>query len=196
MIPVSICKTSNPKEIIESDNVHYFYWPLEIGLGYLKIMEGMKLPISPIKRDDWEPIKIVDIDGKTTIVSRFHYDTLIYFNRPKLDDGKPVIDFFFGSHTPMAYSERESYLKWSIKNNAGTSRFQISGFKALFFMYEQLLRKTKGRLCETKSYKPKKMDVEDDVKLDPTRAKALIVVGESPTLSQLERINYWAWSKK
>ena len=151
---------------------------------------GKEFPISPIKQNNWEPIKTVDVDEKTTIVSRFHYDILIYFNRPKLDDGKPVIDFFPGSHTPIAYSESESSLKWFIRNSADTKGFQIQRFKALFFMYEQFLRKIIGRLCETKSYKPKKMDIEDNVKLDPTRAKALIVIGELPTQSQLERINW------
>ena len=65
MIPVNICKKSNPKEIIESDDVHYFYWPLKVGLGYVKIM-GKKFP-APVKQNDWEPIKTMDVDGKTTI---------------------------------------------------------------------------------------------------------------------------------
>ena len=72
MIPVSICKENSPKEIIE---LYYFYWPLEVGLGYVEIM-GKRFPISPVKPDDWEPIKTVDVDGKTAIVSRFHYDIL------------------------------------------------------------------------------------------------------------------------
>ncbi|MDE0090500.1 MAG: hypothetical protein OXP12_03990 [Thaumarchaeota archaeon] len=189
MIPVSICKTCNPKAIVESCNVHYFYWPLEVGLGHVKIM-GKGFPISPVKQDDWEPIKTIDVDGKTTIVSRFHYDILLYFNRPKLDDGKPVIDFLHGSHTPMAYSESGSSLKLLIRNSAGANGISLHKLKALYFMYEQFLRKTAGRLCETKSYEPKRTDIEDGVKLDPTRAKALIVVGEPPTRSHLERIEY------
>lgn len=195
MIPVSICNKNNPKKIIESDHVHYFYWPLEGGIGYIKI-GGKKFPISPVKRDDWEPIKTVDVDGKTTIVSRFHYDILLYFNKPKLDNGKPVIDFRLTSHTPMAYSESESSVKCDIRNNTSTNWIHIHVFKALFFMYEQLLLKTTDRLCETKSYEPKTMDIKDDVKLDPTRAKAIIVVGESPAQSHLERINYLEQSEK
>lgn len=150
---------------------------------------GKKFPISPVKQNDWEPIKTVDVGGKTTIVSRFHYDILLYFNRPKLDGGKPVISFYSGSHTPIVYSESESGLKCTIRNSVGTKKPQIYAFKVLF-MYEQFLSKTAGKLCEAKSYKPKKMSVEDGIKLDLTRAKALIVVGEPPTRSHLEIIDY------
>ena len=157
MIPVSICNRNNPKEVIESDNVHYFYWPVEIGLGYIEI-SGKKLPISPIKPDDVEPIKTVDVGGKTTIVSRYHYDILLYFNKLKLDDGKPVIDFYYGSHTPMTHSESESYVTCNIRNSADTGWAHIQEFKILFAVYKYLLLKTASKLCETKSYTPKKMD--------------------------------------
>ena len=167
---------------------------MEVGLKYVEIM-GKRFPISPIKQDDWEPIKTVDVYGKTTVVSRFHYNILIYFNRPKLDDGKPIIDFFSGSHTPMAYSENNSCLKCSIRNSTGTKGFQQSLLKILFFLYEQFLRKTTGKLCETKSYEPKKMDIQEDVKLDPTNAKALIVIGDPPSQKHLERINYLTQTK-
>ena len=88
------------------------------------------------------------MDGKITIVSRFHYDILLYFNKPQLDNGKPVIDFLLPSHTPIAYSESESSVKLDIRNNTSTNWIGIHVFKALFLMYKQLLRKTTGRVCK------------------------------------------------
>lgn len=116
--------------------------------------------------------------------------------KPKLGDGKPVVDFYYGSHTPMAYSESESGVTWNIRNSADTNWLHIQAFKALFMVYKRLLHKIADELCETKSYESKKMNINNDIKLDPTRAKALIVVYRPPSRSHLEKINYLTQSEK
>ena len=102
------------RHVYEYDDVCYFHWDIEFGIGTSDIY-GIKIPIPFVKTNDIEPIKVIKKNGSNfIIITRFHYDILIFFNQPFLKNNKPVIEFLTGSHSPMVYS--------------GTNNNLLSGF--------------------------------------------------------------------
>ncbi|MGI0014879.1 MAG: hypothetical protein ACREBU_15775 [Nitrososphaera sp.] len=101
-----LVRRGNPKFVFEDDETHYFYWPIEFGAYEIELGKR-RIPIFPIKRLDYEPIKVIIYDHRKIVVSRFHYRVLTFFSRPKLVNNKAVVDFSFGSHSPFVHTERK-----------------------------------------------------------------------------------------
>jgi len=98
-------KGPKPSKVFEKDDAHYFYWPIEAGIGIIKIWK-FKIPYFP-KLSDYEPVKTVCFSNSTQVLTRFHYRVLVYFNNPILIQNKPIVDFVTGSHSPFVHSNVE-----------------------------------------------------------------------------------------
>jgi len=193
MEPLSICDNNTPKKVIEENNVHYFYWPWEFGATYIKIWK-YKIPILPFKRSDYEPVTKKNLGNNPVIITRFHYDIFVYFNNLKLDDNKkPIIDFSFGSHSPLAHSDTSNsaagtYEKPSWKD---TPSEEIDAFEMLVAMYKAIVKgKIKPEICKTKSYTLTNEKIPKDVKFDPDKLKALIWIGKYPDKDELKKAGF------
>ncbi len=185
-----ICKSHNPKEVFEKDCVHYFFWPIELGIGKLKIGK-FKIPISPIKLLDYEPVKVLYFSKKLVVMTRFHYNILIYFNKPKLKNGKPIIDFVFGSHSPLIQTNPNAAKLGTINNFVGADARELDAFICLLAIFTKFLQgKLKTPLCETKTYQITKGIVKDEYVFNPSQMTSLIWLGTRPSAKELRNIGY------
>ncbi len=91
------------RKVVESADVHYFYWKLETGLSHITFdLRGIKrrVPIFFLKAHDYEPVK--RLNGSSA--SRFHYRFLTIFKKPRIVNGRPVVDFLTKAHVPVFLS--------------------------------------------------------------------------------------------
>jgi len=65
--------------------IHYFYWDLDL-----------------YKPFDYEPVTVLG----SYVPSRYHWKGLVLWNAPVKREGKSLVSFFFGVHTPLIISER------------------------------------------------------------------------------------------
>ncbi len=188
MKPVAICISNNPSKVYEHEDVHYFFWPFELGLTYLKSFKR-KWPVFPIKRYDYEPVKELLVGGKTVILTRFHYDIAVYFNSVQTDSkNRPVVDFFFGAHSPYAHTDVNG-ARCGICQPLNWDEYPARKIDALQFLYSLymsiLARKTKVEKCDTKYYKVDVGKVPNDVLLNPERMHVMIWIGRRPSPEDL-----------
>lgn len=135
---------NKPAKIYEYKDVHYFYWPVELGIGKIKIWK-LKIPTFPIKYLDYEPVKVISYKDNLVILSRFHYHILTYFNKPKLKDNKPMVDFSFGSHSPMVYTDISTNTDHGYNEHfpSGIDAREIDAFYFLLGIFNAII---KGKL--------------------------------------------------
>ena len=169
-----------PKKVIEKDDVHYFYWPIEIGVGKIRIF-GREIPLPlPIKLPDYEPIKVLQIDGKTQVLSRFHYKILTYFNNPMIIRNKPVVDFSLGSHSPYVHSKTESRLGANVAIER-LDAIEASFVQALIMVYWKIVS---GRMRiepeDIRDYEVKKGEVPEEALFEPSKCHSVVWVGMHP----------------
>lgn len=190
METVEICNRNNPKKVFEHDEIHYFYWPVELGVGYIKIKK-YKIPLMPIKFFDYEPIKLNNVDGKKTITTRFHYKIFAYFNNLVLSKDKPIVDFSFGSHSPIAYIDlKNSRITTSTPYGRVDSR-EIDAFIVYCALYKKILDGAiKSENCELKSYQIETKVVGDEYLFEPKKMNALIALGTYPTPEELKKVGF------
>lgn len=186
-----ICKKSKPKDVFEHNDVHYFYWPIEIGFGVFKVWK-FKIPSFPIKFLDYEPIKVNKKNGIISISTRFHYRIFVYFNRLRLSGGiKPIIDFSLGSHSPVALTDLDNAKIGSSHNLIGMHYMEREAFLVLFAIFWKILDGTlKPEICETRNYTINNDVVPNDVIFDPTNLSALIWVGNYPSKTELNEAGF------
>ena len=72
------------EEIREEQRIHYFYWRWDV-----------------YKKDDYEPVKV---HGEA-VLSRVHWRGLVIWGSPLTKEGKPLVKFVPGVHTPIVVSE-------------------------------------------------------------------------------------------
>ena len=72
------------EEIREEQRIHYFYWSWDV-----------------YKKDDYEPVKV---HGEA-VLSRVHWRGLVIWGSPLTKEGKPLVKFVPGVHTPIVVSE-------------------------------------------------------------------------------------------
>lgn len=179
MDKILICKKkNNPERVIEKDCVHYFYWPKELGIGKANLL-GLKIPISPIKSHDYEPIKINQINGKIVAITRFHYTVFIYFNNLKIQNGKPVADFSYGSHSPLIHVHKDSDIKTEIINSEEMNVISRNMYKTLVAIYTFIVQnKLKSFNCKVKEYELSNDEIPHDTILDTSKMNAYIAIGK------------------
>lgn len=172
-------RKGKPKKVFEKSDVHYFYWPIELGFGYIKI-EDFKVPTFPFKVLDYEPIKALKHRDNPQIVSRFHYRVLIYFNNPMEVDGRNVVDFSFGSHSPYVISEVSC-----VGSNMwvdGMDAREISALQFLISLYIGIaIKKLRSEVDEIQDYRVEKDNIPDDAIFDLSKSAAVLWVGLYPT---------------
>ena len=192
MLPLSICRQNKPRKVIEDDDVHYFYWPVELGVTYITVW-NKKLPILPIKFSDYEPLKETMFGNKMVVATRFHYEIFVYFNMVVPDkNGRPIADFSFGSHSPLVYSDIENSGLGTIEKSwKGSEADEIDGFQYLYLMYRRYIKGLLGQeRCQTKQYELDSENIPDNVRFDPKKAKALIWIGTLPDRDELRHVGF------
>lgn len=191
MEKIAICKNHKPSKIIEKDDTHYFYWPIEIGLGKIKIWKW-KFPISPVKLHDYEPIKTMIIDGEMIAITRFHYDIFVYFNNLKItEDKKPIADFSFGSHSPLVYVNEDSGVGTWDENWIGADSREVIAFEMLVAMYKGILKgKITSDNCEVKDYELVDGEIPEDAVFETSSMNALISIGRRPNNNELRQSGF------
>ena len=59
------------------------------------------------KFNDYEPVRVYETP-RILVASRYHWSVLTLWTQPLLSEGKPVVSFFFGTHTPIICSSKKS----------------------------------------------------------------------------------------
>ena len=178
-------RKGKPTKVVESSDVHYFYWRVELGIGSLKI-SSLKIPTFPIKFLDYEPVKIIRVGNSVQVISRFHYRIILYWNRPSLVRHRRVVDFSFGSHSPFIHSDGE--MLGSIVNYEGMDSREIDAYLFLRSLYDGIMRgKLKARISrlDLRDYQLIQENVPEDVVLDTKKMTAIIWVGDFPRPSNV-----------
>ena len=71
---------------------HYFYWRFDL-----------------YKLNDYEPIRVYD-SPVLLAASRYHWHVLVLWVEPTLHQEKPIVNFFWGVHTPVVSCRRKPKL--------------------------------------------------------------------------------------
>ena len=173
-------REGRPKKVFEKNDIHYFYWPIELGFGSIKIRE-FKIPTFPLKMLDYEPIKVLRHLNKSQVLSRFHYRVLLYFNNPAEFDGRNVVDFSFGSHSPYVISKISD-----IGSNIQADRMDAREICALQFLIGLYIGIAKNKLRvevdRVQDYQVERNEVPDDATFAPDKSAAVLWVGVYPVV--------------
>lgn len=151
-------KTS--EKVIEYDEVHYFYWKVEVGLQHIEIQfkgRRWKIPVSLIKLHDYEPIKRVGVE----VWSRYHHRFLAQFKQPKTMKGRPIAQFITTAHVPIVLSEGRKRVRAEVDEEELTLE---ESYALPIFL--QLLKShcwIEARDDELHDYEPIKRGVPEDV---------------------------------
>jgi hypothetical protein len=184
------------KKVYEYDDVHYFYWPIEIGLGMSKIF-GIRIPTGPLKLNDYEPIKIMKgKNGNYIVMTRFHYDLLIYFNEPLLKGQRILIEFIVGSHSPLIYTGKDNSISlgFTTQVDKGMDSRLIDKIMVLLVFYQKIVQKVLF-----KEIKEKDVGEYDDIinQQPPSEFlfnindfKCIMWIGRFPTKEELNHIGF------
>lgn len=141
----------NPEKVIEEKGVHYFCFPIEVGLGKIKIGK-ISIPL-PVKWPDIEPIKVENFNSQIHVSTRFHYKFLVYFNNPQIRDKRAIADFSLGSHSPFIHSSEGSQVGMRI----AIEKFDGIESQWIRFLCATCLAMVNGKL---KTKKPNLQDYE------------------------------------
>jgi hypothetical protein len=184
------------KKVVEYNQVHYFYWPVEIGINPDGIKIGsISIPTFP-KLNDYEPVKITNYDGKIVVLSRFRYRLLTYFNQPYIKNGRAIIRFISGSHSPIAYIDTESQLEYgaNCRFPPNVDSREISAFRRLRGYFEIFCtRKINFDIKELEDlidYQISDDILPKDVIFTPEKMIAILWIGTFPDLEELKVIGY------
>jgi len=184
------------RKILEHNHVHYFYWPLEIGVNPKGIKFGkIAFPTFP-KRHDYEPVKVTNYNGNLVVLSRFHYDLLTYFNKPLIQEGRAVIKFLFGGHTPFAFTDLEAQLNYGFNGRfpPNVDSRIMSGFRRLLGYFEAFcagnITYDKKELEELVDYDVSIEMPPDEVLFTPEKMYAIMWLGTYPSSNELKEIGY------
>lgn len=180
--------------VYEFDNIHYFYWKIEAGFGKSKIGK-FRVCLPFIKTDDYEPIKIIEKGKNKTIITRFHYDILIYFNDPVLIEGKPVVEFFMGSHSPILHTVKDKGFEFMTHGAyQGTDSRLIDKFTCLVSFYsvilKSILKKNFRKEEFSDDYSTIIQEPEEEFLFIPKKCKFLICLGKLPEKQELQSVGY------
>jgi len=88
-LEIVLVRRGNPRRVIVQEGVHYFYWRLDLYRPF-----------------DYEPVKTCNDSEGLHVVTRYHWKGTVIWTSPKLKEGKPVLDFYQGPHTPLIITEK------------------------------------------------------------------------------------------
>lgn len=186
------------KKILEHNHVHYFYWPLEIGINPKGIKFGkIAFPTFP-KSHDYEPVKVTNYNGNLVVLSRFHYDLLTYFNKPLIQNGRAVIKFLFGSHTPFAYSDLNGQLNFGFNGHfpSNVDSRTMSAYRRLRGYFDTFcagnVTYDDDELNELVDYNFSLESPPENVLFIPEKMYAIMWLGTFPSSNELREIGYKA----
>lgn len=178
-----------PEAVYELNDVHYFYWPWEIGLGFINIGK-FRIPEFPIKLWDYEPAKLLRIGEKLAIVSRYHYRILTYFNNPDDRKSKPVLDFYWLGHSPIVRSKFPASVGLETKPFSPDSR-EIDAMLALSCLFMKIFAETaKTEESEGQDYSLVSGKVPEEALFDFKKMVAVVWVGKRPTSDEFKVIGF------
>jgi len=181
-----------------------------------KIAKLFHKKIKEIEDPDWEPVFFIkydgikDADGKIvrgdyTFYTRFHYHILCIWSCPlKMHNGKPIIHFVNGSHTPVIIPDDKSWysmndskhppiLKFKgdkkvVNINKGKCRaFELS----LIRKFEELILKFSPNPAKLKSKRIKdefeevQLEVNEKAIFDMKNIYQIVFIGHQPTSPEL-----------
>lgn len=114
------------------------------------------------------------------MASRFHYKILTYFNRPEFVQGRAIVDFSLGSHSPYVHSEKRSGVGANIAIErldaleARLAEFLVATYWAI------ITGKMKLGIDELRDYEVNAGDVPEEVMFRPEDCHSVVWVGKFP----------------
>lgn len=81
---IVLIRKGNPQKVIIHNGFHYFKWFWDL-----------------YKPLDYEPVRVITVENKKYVISRFHWEGTILWTNPVVVENKPIVDFYFGVHTPL-----------------------------------------------------------------------------------------------
>lgn len=140
--------------------IHYFYWDLDM-----------------YKPFDYEPVTLLG----SSVLSRYHWRGLVLWNAPVRREGKPLVSFYRGVHTPLVVSERWVLsLIFCVKDLSLEEEFLLGYYlTVLNAMLKGLLKVDKESFHGYEDLM-EEGEVPERYRFDPEAWGFLIVVGEPP----------------
>jgi len=150
------------------------------------------MPISPVKELDYEPVKVLCYKDNKVAISRFHYEILTYFSDISLKDGKPIVEFFSGSHTPIVYTRISEN---TLMGTVGRFRNSIQNdwIRMLMAIFEGICAHTIpqeyeiSNTIETYEIEPGNLP-DRDAELKPEEMTNVVWLGEPPSRAEIQSL--------
>jgi len=137
--------------------IHYFYWDLDL-----------------YKPFDYEPVTVLG----SSVLSRYHWRFLVLWNAPVKREGKPLVSFFLGVHTPLVVSEkRVPSLIFCSEDISLEEKFYLGLFMTMLYSMHQGLKVDEGRFHGYKDL-IEEDSVPEKFRFDPEAWDFLVAVGK------------------
>lgn len=152
------------------EGTHYFCWFWDL-----------------YKPFDYEPVLLRNFAGNLHVISRFHWKGTVVWTSPELKQGKPVLDFFLGVHTPLIITRKGWFaVTFNVADLTAIEK------KLLLHLYiplivEMLQGRIDTSINETHGYANRIVEtrIPEKYLFEPRGWKFLIVVGEMTDYSKL-----------
>jgi len=161
---IVLIRRGNPRNVIVFGGAHYFCWFWDL-----------------YKPFDYEPVIVVALGGKPCAVTRYHWNGVVVWNNPVTKEGKPILDFYVGIHTPLIITTRGRFAL--ITDLTDLTPIEK---KLLLHMYLPIIiAMLEGRIDvsvnQAHGYREKiiERDVPKEYIFEPRNWKYLIVVGDT-----------------
>ncbi|MGH9877176.1 MAG: hypothetical protein ACRD5H_06015 [Nitrososphaerales archaeon] len=187
-----ICNSSGLEAVYEDKDTHYFYWPVELGLGWIQLWK-FKIPSFPLKKLDYEPVKSFIVSGKKVALTRFHYHVLVYFNELNLVSAKVGVNFQFGSHSPFMHTTITSAIDFGSNEHFSVTddSREFDAFTLLLALFRSIVKgKLKQDNCNWLSYQLSGGNMPIEYLFDAAEMKAIVWIGNRPTDAEFKEIGY------
>ncbi len=163
-------RKGDPLKVVIKDEIHYFIWLWDLYRPF-----------------DYEPVKIVNLNSKNYVFTRYHWNGTVLWTDPIQKNGLPILDFYIGVHTPLILSR-----KGNITLSANLTELTPLELKLLFHLYLPLLTDMlAGRISlnidKTKGYNEKIVTeaIPPKYEFSPHNYKFLILVGINSIITDL-----------
>jgi len=140
------------------------------------------------KQFDYEPVSVFDYRTQRMPISRYHWHILTMWTRPILIEGKPILDFCLGVHTPVALSKSHDIYYVNTGDIDLVERIWMEQVQ-LPILKRMIRERVTPTNIKKHGYKKliRKGGVSAEYVLDLSRIKGTIIVGEIPNLRDLPK---------